>query len=382
MELTKNLQTFLELVRAGLWVDATVHDSWFRVHDSEQVNWEEMYRLVEEQSVIGVVLAGIDWFKVQNSSTSEGAKPSTLFTVPQELLLQWIGDVQLLEQQNKAMNEFIGELFEKLSKAGVDALLVKGQGVAQSYEKPHWRCCGDIDLLMDGDNYERAKKLLIPVADHVETEDAGKKHLGLYIKDFLIELHGAMPFGLSKKVDGVLDEVIDKANTDYTNGTDDLQGVAIPRPDEHVIIVFTHFLHHFFIEGVGLRQVCDWCRLLWRYRTELDLGMLESRIRRMGLMTEWQAFGALAVDALGMPAEAMPMYDSRFTVKGSRVLKKVMECGNFGHNHDLSYRAKYSGLKYKVVALWRRIKDFAGLTLIFPIDAPKFFVYYVLAKMK
>ena len=57
----------------------------------------------------------------------------------------------------------------------------------------------------------------------------------------------------------------------------------MPGPDNDVVIVFTHFLHHFFIGGVGLRQICDWCRLLWTYRESLDRGLLESRIRKMGL---------------------------------------------------------------------------------------------------
>ena len=63
------------------------------------MDWDEVYQLAEEQSVVGIVLAGIETSKV---------KP------PQELLLQWIGEVQILEQQNKAMNGFIAELIEKL----------------------------------------------------------------------------------------------------------------------------------------------------------------------------------------------------------------------------------------------------------------------------
>lgn len=88
--------------------------------------------------------------------------------------------------------------------------------------------------------------------------------------------------------------------------------VFLPSPDNDVILVFTHFLHHFFIEGVGLRQICDWCRLLYTYKNSLNYGLLESRIRKMGLMSEWKAFASLAVDTLGMPVELMPFYDVRF----------------------------------------------------------------------
>ena len=82
-----------------------------------------------------------------------------------------------------------------------------------------------------------------------------------------------------------------------------------------------------------------------------------------------------------MVTDAMPFYDESFRKKGQRVLARIMKCGNMGHNNDLSYREKYSGLTYKLVALWRRMKDFAGFTRIFPIDAPKFFVHYVFRKI-
>ena len=77
----------------------------------------------------------------------------------------------------------------------------------------------------------------------------------------------------------------------------------------------------------------------------------------------------------------MPFYDARYKTKGEKVLKRVLKCGNFGHNNDLSYRAKYTGFRYKVLATWRRLIDFASLIPIFPIDAPKFFVGYMFNKV-
>ena len=72
--------------------------------------------------------------------------------------------------------------------------------------------------------------------------------------------------------------------------------VPLPSPDNDVIIVFTHFLQHFFVGGVGLRQICDWCRLLWTYRDSIDRGLLERRLKEMGIVSEWQAFGAFVVE--------------------------------------------------------------------------------------
>ena len=372
--MTKNNQNaFLALVRAGLWADRGV----FQVSSSKfqgSVDWEKVYQLAEEQSVVGLVLAGIERYKNHNLIDN--------LNISQELLLQWIGEVQMMEQQNKSMNEFVAALIEKLRKEDVYAILVKGQGVAQCYEKPLWRASGDIDLLLDTTNYEKAKEVLFPIAGVVEGEEKTAKHQALNINGFEVELHGRMPFFLSKQVDYVIDETL-KDTTDGSlriwvlNGTD----VYLPTPDNDVIIIYTHLLFHFFVEGVGLRQICDWCRLLWHYRSDLDLRLLESRLRKMGLMTEWRAFAALGVEWLGFPEEDMPFYKNGYSNRAKRVLKHILKSGNMGHNNDLIYRAKYSGLTYKLVAFWRRIKDFASFTKIFPLDAPRFFVHYVMRKV-
>lgn len=369
---------FLELVKAGLW---TVNGEGFledprgktrrTVHGFSDISWEEMYRLAEEQSVVGLVAAGL------------GTIPSEE-RPPQTDLLRFIGNTLQIEQRNRTMNELVAKLIDLLRKNDVYAILVKGQGIAQCYERPLWRSCGDVDLFLSDDNYKAAKEVLTPIADDVAVENKTTKHQAFVINGFDVELHGRMPFTLSKRADKVVDEA--QRNVFYggnvrswTNGS---TTVFLPSPDNDVIFVFTHFLLHFFIEGVGLRQICDWCRLLWTYRSELDLRLLESRIRKAGLMTEWKAFAALAVNYLGMVEEAMPLYDSRLKHKGEKVLERVLKSGNFGHNNDLSYRAKYKGMKYKMVAMWRRFWDFASLVPVFPVDAPKFFVNYLFAKVK
>ena len=301
------VKTFFSLVRAGLWEKPLVPGS-------EQVDWEKVYQLAEEQSVVGVVLAGIEHSTV---------KPS------QELLLQWIGEVQLLEQQNKAMNRFIAMLVEKMRNAeDIYTLLVKGQGLAQCYEKPLWRACGDIDFLLSDTNYKKAKAFLLPLSSSHNPEGKYSKHFVMSIESWVVELHGTLRTGLSgridKQVDAVQKDIFYGGNVrSWNNGKTQM---FLPSPENDVFLVFTHYLKHFYKEKMNLRQLCDWCRLLWIYKKTLNRGILESRIRKAGLMTEWKAFAVLAVDQLGMPAEAMPMYDSskRWSKKASQLLKFIL----------------------------------------------------------
>ena len=344
-------RVFFELLRAGFW------EKEVRLSPYQDIDFSEVYRIAEEQSVIGLVAAGLEHVSDVK--------------VPQQWALQFAGQTIQLEQRNKAMNVFIANLIEKLRKEDIYTLLVKGQGIAQCYENPLWRACGDVDLLLNDSDYGKAKKQLIPMAQSIEEENEYNQHLALIIDQWPIELHGTLRNGLWRRIDKTLDEIqyavfCDGYVRTWLNGNTQ---VNLLRADEDVFFVFTHILQHFFQEGIGLRQICDWCRLLWTYRIELDFDLLEKRLRKAGVMTEWKAFAALAVDYLGMPVESMPFYDSCFKVKGERILEFVLETGNFGHNRDYSYQKKYPYVIMKVISLWKHIVDFGRYFVIFPADS-------------
>ena len=366
-----SIRAFFELLRAGLF---PVHGDGVMVHDSlfKDVDWNEVYQLAQEQSVQGLVLQGIDWFKVQGSK----------FNIPQVLLLQWIGEVQVIEQQNKEMNAFVAELIEKLRENDVDALLVKGQGVAQCYEKPLWRCSGDIDLFLSNDNYQKAKSFLMPLASEIEKEYLREMHLGMCVDGWVVELHGSLYCGLSSKIEQELDKVHQDTffggavRSWNNNGTQ----VFLLKAENDVFYVFSHILQHFFMEGVGLRQICDWCRLMWMYRDSLNYGLLEQRIKRAGLMSEWKAFYNLASRYLGMPdfGSGLTVHDSRFDKKADRIMEFILKSGNMGHKrgswlmeHDSWLSRQY--VVRKAFSMGRRIGDLINHARIFPLDSLRFF---------
>lgn len=130
---------------------------------------------------------------------------------------------------------------------------------------------------------------------------------------------------IDKEVDAVQKDTF--ANGRFMVWHNGVTDVLLPDPNDDVFFVFTHFIKHFYKEGMNLRQVCDWCRLLWTYRKEIDVTLLEHRLQRAGLMSEWKTFAALTVDSLGMPEEAMPLYDAdkRWQEKGEAVLRFILK---------------------------------------------------------
>lgn len=116
MKLNNNQQAFIALVKAGLW------NKEVRLLQYKAIDFNEVLRIAEEQSVVGLIAVGIE--------TIEDVR------VPQVDLLTIAGKALQIEQQNIAMNQFVAELFANLRKENIDALLVKGQGIAQCFEKP------------------------------------------------------------------------------------------------------------------------------------------------------------------------------------------------------------------------------------------------------
>ena len=295
--------------------------------------------------------------------------------VPQILALNISGEVLQLEQRNQAMNAFIASLINKMRTAGIYTLLVKGQGIAQCYEKTEWRACGDVDLFLSEDNYAKAKEMLVPLASSVEQEYVREKHLGMTIDGWVVELHGHLYSGLSSRIEKELDGVYQDAFYGGDVRSWNNNGVQVFQlgVENDVFYVFTHILQHFYKEGVGLRQICDWCRLMWTYRDKIDIRKQEARIKKAGIMTEWKAFGAFAVEYLGMPEEAMPFYsvDAKWKTKAEKIKEFVFNVGNFGHNKDTGYM-KRPYLVRKCISMGRRIGDLWRHARVFPLDSLRF----------
>lgn len=361
MHKDNTLEVFFALVRDGLWgkADATFGDA---LNIKENVGWEKVYRLAQEQSVQGLVLGGLEY---------SGFKP------PKELLLQWIGEVQTIESRNKEMNAFVNQLIGELHRDNIDTLIVKGQGVAQCYERPFVRVSGDIDLYLNEINFQKAKEFFRTRVDVFNPDNDHAKHINMHYGDWVVEIHADQKCSLSPRINRVMNDVHRDLFFDGKVRIWQNQGTQIylPSADNDIIIVFTHFLKHFYKGGVGLRQLCDWCRLLYTYRDSLDYILLEQRLRKAGLMDEWRAFGAFSVEYLGLPIEAIPFYidSAKWQRKANRISEFILEVGNFGHNRGTSYYRKYSFLVRKAISFDRRLKDLIRHAKIFPMDSVRFF---------
>ena len=313
------VEVLFALVRAGLWEKDACLASY------GDIDYYDVYQLSQMQAVEGLVTAGLEHVADVK--------------VPKENVLSFIGIALQVEQRNKAMNQFIADTVASMKVADIYTLLVKGQGIAQCYERPLWRTSGDIDFFLSKDNYQKAKDYLLSRSISNKPERGFSKELGMSIGPWYVEIHGSLRTGLSSRVDKAIDSVQRKVfnEGDVRSWKNDETQVFLPGVDSDVFLVFTHFVKHFYKEGgVTLRQLCDWCRLLWTYRDNVDIQLLETRLRQAGLMAEWKGFAAVAVDCLGMPIDAMPLYgrDNKWSQKAERIIDFILKGGEWRKLHD------------------------------------------------
>ncbi len=109
-----NQQAFFELLRAGLW------EKEARLFPFDGVDYVRVNRLAQEQSVVGLVAAGLE--HVQDVK------------VPRDVALSFAGATLQFEHRNQAMNEFVAGLIERLTET-VD--MVPG-GVVLNIEAGQW----------------------------------------------------------------------------------------------------------------------------------------------------------------------------------------------------------------------------------------------------
>ena len=146
------------LVKAALWQTAA-DGSLF----GEQTDWQAIYKLARKQTVMGIAYDG-------------------MLTLPAELQpqralkLQWSNALMQCEDNTHLLNQRIETLFRHYQAAGLKPLLLKGQGVAQSYPHPEHRQPGDIDVYIGEQDYERANQLLAELGGEIESESVKHSH--------------------------------------------------------------------------------------------------------------------------------------------------------------------------------------------------------------
>ena len=217
------------------------------------MNWQQLYSFASKQALLGLCFEGIERL---GEEYPEELKRNP---IGRELLMTWMGKAQQIRRQNMKVNAVAGKLFAMLREDGMRCCVLKGQGNALMYPNPYSRNPGDIDVWI---NASRERIMEYTQKKFELGDDIRLQHLETSLDGVPVELH-FFPCSMNNPIYHTRLQKWFRRNADlqcsHIVGLPDGAGdIAIPTTAFNVVYQLTHLYHHFFDEGIGMRQIIDY----------------------------------------------------------------------------------------------------------------------------
>ena len=217
------------------------------------MDWRQLYSFATKQTIIGICFDGI---KRLSEEYPEELKKNP---IERDLLMTWMGVSQQIRRQNMKVNGVAAKLYSMLREDGLRCCILKGQGNTLIYPNAYSRNPGDIDVWVNASREqitEYAKK-------HFELgDDIRYQHIETSVDGVPVELH-FFPCTMNNPIYNARLQKWFKRNADLQCSNvvslpDGIGEIAIPTMTFNVVYQLTHLYHHFFDEGIGMRQIIDY----------------------------------------------------------------------------------------------------------------------------
>lgn len=314
------------------------------------MNWQQLYSFVSKQAILGLCFEGIERLG------KEYPEELKVNPIGRELLMIWMGKAQQIRRQNMRVNAVAGKLFSMLKEDGMRCCVLKGQGNALMYPNPYSRTPGDIDVWIDASReriMEYAQKKF-ELGDNIRLQ-----HLETSLDGVPVELH-FFPCSMNNPIYHARLQKWFRRNADLQCSNvvslpDGARDIAIPTTAFNVVYQLTHLYHHFFDEGIGMRQIIDYYFVASMLNVNCEmLTWLQKDLKHLGL---WKFAGAVMYvlkEVLGLAEDKMiaPMDEKR----GKLLLAEILNGGNFGRHFS-----KYGGFTHQSMGkkyflkIWRNM---------------------------
>ena len=218
-----------------------------------KIDWRQLYTFTSRQALLGFCFDGIERL------TKEFSEELKQNPMGRDLLMTWMGAAQQIRRQNMKVNAVAGKLYSKFREDGLRCCILKGQGNALMYPNPCSRTPGDIDVWVNASR----EQITEYAQKHFEIgDDIRFHHLETSIDGVPVELH-FFPGIMNNPIYNVRLQKWFKRNADLQCSNvvslpDGIGEIAIPTTAFNVVYQLTHLYHHFFDEGIGMRQIIDY----------------------------------------------------------------------------------------------------------------------------
>ena len=270
--------------------------------------------------------------------------------------MPWMGKAQQIRRQNMKVNAVASKLFSMLREDGMRCCILKGQRNALMYPNPYSRTPGDIDVWLDASR----ERIMEYASKKFELgDDIRLQHLETSLDGVPVELH-FFPCSMNNPIYHARLQKWFRRNADLQCSNvvslpDGAGDIAIPTTAFNVVYQLTHLYHHFFDEGIGMRQIIDYYFVASMSNVNCEmLTWLQKDLKHLGL---WKFAGAVMYvlkEVFGLSEDKMivPMDEKR----GRLLLAEILDGGNFGRHFS-----KYGGFTHQSMGkkyflkIWRNM---------------------------
>lgn len=350
----KEQDIFFSLLRISLWNREKDKLYLLGLLERNEYKWQSILKAFEDHALLGVV-------------------SDTLFSLSTHIQLNEQQQNHILKyvanshQKHFQTQQAIVEVFSKLEEVGCKPILLKGEGLAQIYPPRCIRACGDVDVYVGTNDFDKAVACMQSLCDTDDVEHAkfGNHDYSIHYKGIPFEIHFKSGYASVEKAEQRFQElayfwlVPKKCQTITILG----KQILIPAAQYNVLYVFEHLARHYRNSELGIRQFIDWALLL--EKSEYQESILKENLEGLKVLDAWRRLSGVLHTGLGM--DNVPFFSSNSIKRSKEIIHVVMSRGNFAQQLT-DFEAK-GGICF-ILSLFKRSRE---IGLVFPKYSKKWF---------
>lgn len=229
--------------------------------------------------------------------------------------------------KNQEKLEFINEVMSTLESQGIEVCVLKGQSLAKLYAEPDCRISGDVDLLVDLKDEQKAIEIMRKFDFQVEIRPDSSNHSKCTHPVFgIVELH------ISFYYDIISDVWFDNVNMNKDQHVV-LNGIKTLGITDNYIFIALHAVKHFLSDGLGLRQIMDLLLFTKAYKNKIDKKRADETLNHLKYQGFINNLTGIGIRYFGFKKE--DFFDCEYDeTKTENILHDVEIGGLFGKNAE------------------------------------------------
>ena len=350
------------------------------------IKWHSLLKFAKSQAIIGVYFEGI---KRLGNITSNKPKEKDVF--------EWLCLCRGIENRNIKLFKKTSEIYSRFYDDGFDNCILKGQGNAVLYPNPYSRTCGDIDVWLFNNKCKNTckkrrnifsynREIIVKYThSHFKKAKMRYHHIDFNIyRDCPVELHFMPSLMNNPIINRRLQKWFETEKTTQMTNKITFQNygslIEFNAPTNYFNCIYqlSHIQHHYFDEGIGLRQFIDYYYVLKNTFNDNSDNNVDwnKQLNHLGLRKIAGAVMYLMKEILGLDEKFLLVEPDK--LRGKILVEEVISGGNFGQKHKFKH---YSSCKKYFAKIARNMQ----VAWLYPNEAlwePWFRTYHFFWRIK